>query len=384
MAGFFDKLEQSIAKHGGEDEAYKLKLKTGIRESLGYSNYVNQRKRAAGEPLDLSLLKGNISPSGVKQLVGGAIDTKEEKLGTLDKMIGATDTAADQLARDQISREKEAATAARNKMGIENGVAFSPQNPVESSILDFMQNPKNPDGSIKSLQQLEAELNASYGIQEGYSAEDVKKMIEERIPTDYIGNEDKYFMMSKGYSEKQAIANEGALRYDKMNGAEKIIFETQSPGMAKVLAEQKNVQGLVKDATETMTTEIDGQKATTPKYTLEQLKERYPDMTPADVEQFAMAPYRKAVTEDIEAMLGEVVGEKKDRWYKKAQDETTMDQIREIYEGKIEDYEEGGIVSVKKSAPYKELKEQLIGFYAGTFTSAEIDAFLFDNINSRI
>ena len=389
MAGFFDQLEQAIGKHGGEDEAYKLKLKTGIRESLGYSNYVSQRKRAAGESLDLSLLEGNITPGGVKQLVGGAIDTKEGNLDTIDKKIGAVDSASEQLATAQMAREKAASTAARSKMGLENGIMFQPQNPMEAMVNDFMQNPKNPDGSMKSVQQLEAEMNASLGMQEGYSSEDIKRTLEERMPADYMGNEDKYFMMSMGFSEKQALENAGALRYGEMTDTQKLIYESQNPGMAKLLNardEVGDVSQLVRDATETKTVEIDGQTASAPKYTLEELQEKYPNMTPAEVKRLTIAPYKKAITEDIEASLGEVVGKKKNALLPKAweKDESRMDQIRAINGGEISDYKEGGMVSVKKSFIYKELKEQLKGFYAGTFTDAEIDEFLFDNINPRL
>ena len=387
MAGFFDKLEQSIGKYGGEDEAYKLKLKTGIRESLGYSNYVSQRKQAAGEDLDLSLLKGDITPGGVKEIVGGAIGMKDDNVDTLDKMVSATDTAADQLATAQAAREKTAAEAARNKIGLDNGVAFSASNPMESMVKDFMQNPKNPDGSMKSVQQLEAEMNASLGMQEGYSPEDIKKTLDERLPSDYMGNEDKYFMMSMGFSEKQAIDNAGALRYDQMNDAEKIVFELQSPKMANYLSSQEeksSLQSLIKDATETTTEEMDGRKVSSPKYTFQELVGRHPELTAAEVKRLAIQPYKADLNSSIEESLGEVVGQKSKGFMKGDEDETLMDQLRSVYNKEIEDYPEGGIVSVKKSPMYQELKAKLEGLYAGTFSSAEVEDFLFNNIDPRL
>ena len=97
VEGFYESLENSISRYGGADEAYKLKLKNSIRETLGYSNYMSKRNAALGKPIDLSLMKGNITPAGVKSLVGGAMDIKNEQVGAYDTMAGKVDTAAGQL-----------------------------------------------------------------------------------------------------------------------------------------------------------------------------------------------------------------------------------------------------------------------------------------------
>lgn len=395
MAGFYDNLDAAIAKVGGEDEAYNQKLKTHFREALGYSNHIAKRDAERGKGLNLSNMKGNITPGGVKSLVGSAISNKNEMVGTYQEMANKTDIAAEGLAKAQAARERAAARAAKNKIGLENNVAFAPENVLEQKILEYMQNPKNADGSVKSLQQFESELNdyyesnkvtsGKYYDEQGntlynhehrvHSPEDVKAAIQKRIPSDYIGNEEKYFLMSQGYSENQAAENVGALRYNEMSPAEKLIFETQSPGMAKMLGEGKKVDSAIRDASATQTvTGPGGEETTVPKYSFSELKSRNPSMSETELKDLVTPMYKNNASDDVGTYLNE--SDKKG--------DTNMEKLRVIYSGESSDYEDGGMVDVEKSPEYKEIKTQLQGYYGDVLTAQEIDAILFNNLMERI
>jgi hypothetical protein len=76
----------------------------------------------------------------------------------------AVDATSETLASAQASREKAAASARQSAIGTENGEAITPEDPLDDEILKYMQNPINPDGSIKSLQQFEAELGQKQNL----------------------------------------------------------------------------------------------------------------------------------------------------------------------------------------------------------------------------
>ena len=59
------------------------------------------------------------------------------------------------------------------------------------------------------MQQFESELNSSFGKTEndpfeGYSSDDIKSRIVDRLPSDYIGKERQYQYRFAGMSEEQA------------------------------------------------------------------------------------------------------------------------------------------------------------------------------------
>lgn len=191
-------IQEVINKYGGADEAYKNKLKSTIAGAMGYSNYVNKANAAAGRPLSLNL-KGNLTPGGVKSLVGGAINMREQEVGAYDQIANRIESEADSLASKLASKNKAA-----DKYRYDTSFVFQPTNPVEQDILNYAQNPTNEDGSIKSLQQLESELNEKFGTTEGYSPEDIKGMIVDKLPSDYIGKEVNYKYRFNGMGEEQA------------------------------------------------------------------------------------------------------------------------------------------------------------------------------------
>lgn len=236
-------LQQTINKYGGTDEVYRQKLKSTIAGAMGYSNYVNKANAAAGRPLSLNL-KGNITPEGVQSLVRGAIGMRETETEAYDNLADRVESEAETLASKLASKNK-----ASDKYRYDTSFVFQPTNPVESEILKYAQNPNNEDGSTKSLQQFEAELNEKFGQTEGYSSEDINKMIVDKLPSDYIGKERQYKYRFSGMSEEQAN-DEMIIDYGNMivMGRGKEVPPEFYPAAYATLtpAEKAAVQGLVK------------------------------------------------------------------------------------------------------------------------------------------
>lgn len=423
--GFYDTLEQNIAKYGGDDQAYKLKLQTHFRDLLGYSNYKSKMTGAMDKGLDLSRMKGNITPQGVKQLVSGAVNMQQNEVEGYGKMVNTVDQASGMLAQEQIAREKEAAALAKkasedvmNRVGLENGVTFIPQTALDKKILEYMQNPTNGDGSIKSLQQFESELNKYYDENQTtsdkdpnptrvWTEEEINEKIKERIPQDYIGNEGKYFLMSQGFSEKQALAHDGALRYasGQMSEPEKIIFEQVNGTLATQLKSNQGFEGAIKDISEQESHKNPdtGEVTTSPKYTFEQLKNKYPLIPDAELKNLASPVYKNDAMGFIEEQLNTVTGKMTDelagmkKWYERAphkvllggdkykeRDMTVMDQFYNVYQGQDENYPEGGMEAVIKTNTYKEMRNKMGGYYGDIFSGPELDRLLFESLINRM
>ena len=417
MAGFYDTLEQNIAKYGGSDEAYKLKLKTNIREALGYSNYRSQASSAMKKPLDLSLMKGNITPAGVKSLVGGAVNMQEQEAGTYQGMAGKVDTAAGQLAADQISKARAAASARQNALGYENGVLFQPKDQLDIDLLKTLQNPYNTDGSVKSLQQIQAELNDKYkpgrmddqGIDAmyNYSPEEINQRIAEKLPKDFIQNQDKYTMMLRGMSQKQAETYSGFTKIPSLaaDDPRKLVYETLHPEMAKFIEDQTNFTGAIRDsvAVDTAKDPETGEVVTKPKYTFSQLQEKYPSISKADLQGMAGSIYKNDMQNMIDEELTAAKGTKTDEilgmsWLTKDSEVSMSDMLKSIYnketpsttlpkeatDAQKSNALRGGYDAIKDTNFYTELKIKAENNYGDIFTPGEIERMIYENIMSRI
>lgn len=203
-------IDQAIQKYGGSDEIYKNKLKEGIRDSLGYSNYISKLGKETSAPAPAPEMKGNILPAGVLAGQEAGYSMQNQRINTLQSVTGAIDTAAGSIASALAAKNKAA-----DKNKYDTSFVYQPTNPVEQRILDHAQNPYNDDGSLKSLQQLESELNNEFGQQEGYSPEDIQKMIVDKIPADYMGKERIFKYRFQGMSEEQAT-DEAIIDYGNM------------------------------------------------------------------------------------------------------------------------------------------------------------------------
>ncbi len=219
-------IQEAIDKYGGADEAYKNKLKEQVRDSMGYSNYVNKTNEAEGRPLALNL-KGNITPAGIQQLVGGAMRMKKEEIDTYAGIAGSIDSAADSLATKMAAKKR----SGENQYKYDTSFIFQPQDDLDRKILEYTQNPYNRDGSVKSLQQFQAETNKEFGGTESvmqrspvsfdqskrnmlvtgtkgqaaqFTSEQIDNRIAEHVPSDFISNEALYSFRFQGFGEEEA------------------------------------------------------------------------------------------------------------------------------------------------------------------------------------
>lgn len=217
-------IQQAIDQYGGEDEAYKNKLKGHIREAMGYSNFVTQLKGAVNAPIDVGNIE-DLDPAAIARRRQSEQGMQEQKVQSLESNVQKIDSAADVLASGQVSREKKEA----DKYRYDTNFTYNPVDELDQKILEYAQNPYNEDGSIKSLQQFESELREQYkptpttervdnmtltgepqlpfefGEEPGkYSYDDIKNRIVERLPGDYIGKENIYAYRFQGFDEKSA------------------------------------------------------------------------------------------------------------------------------------------------------------------------------------
>lgn len=373
-------IEQMISKYSGGDDAYANKLKKHMRDAFGYSNYMARLGEEAARPAAIGSVKG-LSPQGIKERISTRFNMQDENIRTLSQIAGGIDTAAGQLAAEQIARAKAAASSRGNAMGFDNGVTFSPKNQIELEILKYMQNPKNADGSVKSLQQFEAEMNQKFApvvdangnpvgadkpydlgngniiAQDVLDASQIKKAIENKVPKDFIGSEDKYSLMAQGYSSKQADELAGALRYDVMSGPEKLIYETKNPVMSKKLQSGSVSAELINDIGTTFD-EKTGQ--TIPKYTFDQLREKYPAVPETDLKALVTPVERQSMQDDINQWLNK---------YKSS----AVEMLNNPDEG---------LTALQKDKDYIELTKRLEMTYGSVFTAREIEQMIFNSLSS--
>jgi len=310
------------------------------------------------------VMKGNITPGGVKSIVGGAMNMRDQETDSASKLAGAIDSTAGELASAQAAREKAAATKKEEAMGLENGVAFSPSDELDRKILAYMQNPKNDDGSVKSLQQFESELNAEYGnkfsgTQRLYPTDYVSSRIAEKVPKDFIGQEDKYSLMAQGYSAKQAEENAGALRYNQMTPEEQSAWQIAHPQMAQRLSAMGNDPQLIRD----IGLETDSEGNVIPKFSIQELQDKYPGIDPKVIAVQAKPVFAKAVSEDIYSNLP-----------------GAGDLKAKFDDGTIQSSDYADFLD---SDEYKAFKKALIPMYGGVFTDQELDQIVFNSIAKK-
>lgn len=360
-------LEQAIQKYSGGDIAYQNKLKEHIRNGLGYSNYMSRLGQETSAPASIGDIKG-LSPQGIRERMSSRFGMQNQNVNTLQNIAGAFDTAAGNIANEQIAHSK----AGGSTTGFDNGIAFRPTNPLQQDILAYMQKPKNPNGTMKSLQQFESEMNAKWAQNRdpnvtsmyAYDSNSIKNEIQSKIPNDFIGQEDKYSLMSQGYSAKQAKALQGALNYDTMSEPEKLIFETQNPTIAKSLQEGKMSKELIQDIG-TTTDPKTGQ--TVPKYTFDQLVEKYPNIPAADIKSIITPVERNSLMDDVTQWLSD----------KKDAVKVMIDPSYKDDKGNM------GYSAFMSDPKYKQLKDKLSLEYGSVFSDRELDQLIYNTIYSQ-
>lgn len=370
-------IDDALAKYGGADEAYRQKLKKGIRDTLGYQNYMSKLGDETAKTASIGSVKG-LSPAGINSRINTRFGMQDENIRTIESNAGAIDTAAGSIADKQISDAKSGAARAGTAMGFENGIAFSPKNKLEQKILAYMQNPKNPDGSVKSLQQFESELSSGrtdlgYSNIEGVGSFDengdsispelIKKTIEERVPKDFIGNEDKYFLMSQGYSAKQAEENAGALKRGQMGPEEQLAWDNAHPQMAKIMSASGNDPSVITD----VGVMPDENGNLVPKYSFQELTAKHPGVDPTVLAGLAKPVYATAISADVFDNLPKAKAVKD--LFDKGQ--MNPQEYAETYATFLDDED------------YSNFKKTLIPLYGGMYTDKEIDQIIFDTLVNK-
>ena len=258
-------LEEAISKYGGEDEAYKLKLKSTIRETMGYSNYRARLDGQVNKPLDTGDIKG-LSIAGMASNRAAKMGIEENNINQSERMMNSIDSTAGSLANAQAAREKSASEkAARDKEGqidsspgAENSGSFSPEDELDREIIKYKNNPFNDDGSIKSLQQFESEQAAIYnskfsGDQKLYPGSYVNDRVKRRFESDYTGKEEEY---QKSYKFE---------RWEKMGltkgQVKKRMLQEDLLGQAKAGALDPYIEATLKETDPTFYNELQALKA---------------------------------------------------------------------------------------------------------------------------
>jgi hypothetical protein len=219
-------IEDAINRYGGGDEAYKQKLKEGIRDTMGYSNWMSKLGKETSAPAAMPPMKGNITPQGVLAGQETGYGIQRGNINSLERITGGIDAAAGSIASTLAAKNK-----ADDKYRYDSSFIYQPKDDLDQRILDYARNPRNEDGSIKSVQQLESELRAEYsqgqfstspdnyvaagGTPPKYTADDITNRLAERLPADYIGKEDMYSYRFNGMNEKQAT-EEQLINYSNM------------------------------------------------------------------------------------------------------------------------------------------------------------------------
>jgi len=395
-------LDEAIKRVGGGDEAYRVKLKEQVREAMGYSNYMRAGNKAMGKDIDISAMKGNITPAGVKNIVGAGISNRQNEADTQFGIAGAYDGAADKIAGKRIADAKASAAKKKIAQGIENGVAFEPQDHLDEKILESYQSPYNDDGSVKSQQQMDAEImkyfaDGNASEDEGYvgpqpSAEEIQSRLHERMPDDFGVNQDKYTMMLQGHSEKYAETNAGLTSYRSKKPVAQLMWRNQHQDIAGKL---DKIDAMAQVVTEGMATDVaidkDGNKIDKPRWTYSQIVERNPELSPAEVKERVGARYKQEAANEIDTLMSDVKGKKTDTnlwmdWLAFDDDVTGYDAAKAVYEGKAnKDTADGkGITGLKKMEIFTEIKNTLQTNYTGLIPSGELDAFITNYIISKM
>src|SRR3990167_9055120 len=100
-------IDQMIGRYGGADEAYKLKLRTNIRNMFGYSNYMSKFGQETASPASIGDVSG-LSPAGVNARIQSRFGTQDQNINALQGAAGAIDTAAGSIA-DRLAAKSRAA-----------------------------------------------------------------------------------------------------------------------------------------------------------------------------------------------------------------------------------------------------------------------------------
>lgn len=351
-----DDMNETIAKYSEGNPEYAETLKKHVANYLGYENFKSQQPSAnvpqTSDPSKESLkrmgggeatnyLRGNITPGGVRSLVGAGIDYRnlEQSLKEREAKAGGTGSA-------------DMSEVFANLSG------FEEKDALDNEIKRYLDNPRDEDGTFKSIEELERELvGAVTGGDAQWSEEEAQQRINQRIPDALREDWQENYYKSLGYTNAQA---EDLVKYDRyvkgdMSESEAELYRITDPTFAAKAEALKSMPGLTK--------EMNKIKSGSPEsLTFTELKQKYPNVTPELVKE----DYVSSAKEDIQAILSD-------------------NQFNLI----STDPETGEAVvpplpSFLESQIAKDTKSTLSAMYQGILTSPEIDNLLYQYYKQQV
>lgn len=346
-------LENAIKKYSSGDEAYALKLKENIRNAMGYSNYMARLGKETAAPAAMVPFKGDITPQGVLAGQETGYGMQKTRMGSLERIAGAFDTAAGQIASEQIAASKRAS---------ENPFAFEPQDWLDKQIMQFVNSqPKNEDGSDMTIDQFKTQLfgkvmgegDASNVLfQPGLNEDVINKRIEQRIPKDFQEKSVYYQALSLGRTKAEAKELQDYENYKtgRMDPGVKEVYDALNPSWAI----ENNVKMQAKERDE-----VNG--VTKPKYTIDEIVNNNPGITRERAKFIVQGEVQRDVKEDV------------------------VSEFKEEYDKSTKILAKGGNWSeIADSDDYKKVINNIAPAYADYFTKAEIENLIYKIFNNQL
>ena len=284
-----EQINQAIAKVAGGDPAYADQLKKHVANFIGYSNMVAQMPSAdskaaipkMGGGVAEGYLREKMTPSGVNSAVGSGIDLLNKETNYLQ-----------QLAKK--SKASGANGDVYNRLS-----SFKAEDALDKRIQSYMTNPRNSDGTYKTLDQLKQELEGAplgEGSLSQWKPEDVAGRIAQRIPEALQEDLQASYYESLGYTANEA---ENLIKYDRyakgeMSQAEEELYRVTDPGFATKADTLKQNPGLQTDLDKLQANSSDA-------LTFKELKDKYPSIQKESVQPY----YERAALDDINQLAQE-------------------------------------------------------------------------------
>jgi hypothetical protein len=347
-------MNKTIAKYSKGNPEYEATLKKHVANYLGYENFKKSgggvpptsepskealKRMGGGEATNY--LRGDITPGGVRSLVGAGIDYRN----------------LEQSLKEKEAKARAAGSADMSEV-FANLSGFEEKDALDKAIKGYLGNPRDEDGTFKSIEELERELvGAVTGGDAQWTEEEAKQRINQRIPDALREDWQENYYKSLGYTNTQA---EDLVKYDRyvkgeMSESEAELYRITDPTFAGKAEAMKSMPGLTKEMNQLKTGSPDS-------LTFIELRQKYPNVTPELVKE----DYMTAAKEDIQAILAD-------------------NQFNLI----STDPETGEVIvpplpSFMGSEVVKDVKTSLSSMYQGALTTPEIDNLLYQYYRQQI
>ena len=367
-------IDQMIQKYGGEDEAYKLKLKTGIRDAFGYSNYVSRLKKNTSAPADIGDVSG-LSPAGINARISSRFGTQSQDTQMLETAAGAIDTAAGTLAAQQVAREKAAAAKAKAESEMkkrEQAIQdmLNPPNWAHQVLNSIYANPYNSDGSLKTKEQIRTQLINENKVITGDQPAGMEKLDENTfndLINSKLGDDWEQAYKTKRFEKMgftKAEAQQQALNemyaHGGMDSATESIMEKNNPNWKKEKDAIASAPDLLK-AIEPMPTN-DNAFTVQAKQKYTDLQKNFPNVDETTLKKMATPTYEASLRGDIYKTFS-------DKAYTTDKDGNL--QLAPWF-GRNTDFHAESLDTIKESTDYKDLLINATVNYEGILSAERI------------